>query len=303
MEIRQLKALVAVADTGSVTRAAQVLHLVQPAVTRHIATLEDELGTQLFERSRAGMLLTEVGEQVLERARRALREIERAKEVASTSDHSVSGHVSVGLLPSVARVIGPRLSDAIVSQHPGLQLQLTVGYAGHLAKWLEGGAVDFAILFDQPMSSAFSMDPVAIEDLWAIAPPGSLEDTGAPIPLEHVLSQPMIIPNPPHGLRTLIDVAAARLGITPSVTLETNDATLQRALVADKLGWSMLPASMATAGAHGDEVIAVPTTPSLTRTLTLVRPRGRMSAAEAVVHNALLDAVTAMVDQGLWTAP
>ncbi|MDT2005280.1 LysR family transcriptional regulator [Rhodococcus opacus] len=303
MEIRQLRALVAVADTGSVTRAAQVLHLVQPAVTRHIATLEDELGTQLFERSRAGMLLTEVGEQVLERARRALREIDRAKEVASTADHSVSGHVSVGLLPSVARVIGLRLSDAIVSHHPGLQLQLTVGYAGHLAKWLESGAVDFAILFDQPMSSAFSVDPVAIEELWAIAPPGSLDDAGSPIPLEYVLAQPMIIPNPPHGLRTLIDAAAARLGISPSVRLETNDATLQRALVADGLGWSMLPASMATAGAQGDDVIAVPTTPSLRRTLSLVRPRGRMSASEAVVHGALLESVTAMIEQGLWTAP
>lgn len=303
MEIRQLRALVAVADTGSVTRAAQVLHLVQPAVTRHIATLEDELETQLFERTRAGMLLTEVGEQVLERARRALREIDRAKEVASKSVHSVSGHVSVGLLPSVARAIGLRLSDAIVSHHPGLQLRLTVGYAGHLAKWLETGAVDFAILFGQPMSSAFSVDPVAIEELWAIASVDSLEDTGSPIPLEHALSQPMIIPNPPHGLRTLIDDAAARLGITPSVVLETNDATLQLALVADKLGWSMLPASMATTGTRGADVIAVPTTPPLTRTLSLVRPRGRMSASEAVAHEVSLDAVTAMVDQGLWTAP
>lgn len=70
MDVKQLTALVAVADAGSVTRAAELLHLVQPAVTRQIHTLEQELGVPLFERSRAGMELTESGRLMLERARR-----------------------------------------------------------------------------------------------------------------------------------------------------------------------------------------------------------------------------------------
>ncbi|WP_257015451.1 LysR family transcriptional regulator [Rhodococcus sp. ACS1] len=79
MDVKQLTALVAVADAGSVTRAAELLHLVQPTVTRQIHTLEQELGVSRFERSRPGMELTEPGRLMLERARRVLAELERAR--------------------------------------------------------------------------------------------------------------------------------------------------------------------------------------------------------------------------------
>src|SRR5258707_13210425 len=98
MDIKQLKALVTVVEVGSVTRAAELLHLVQPAVTRQIHALEHELGVPLFERTRQGMRPTEAGTTLAERARRALTELDRARSELSPVPGTVTGLVSIGLL-------------------------------------------------------------------------------------------------------------------------------------------------------------------------------------------------------------
>src|SRR5881392_1772329 len=109
MDIKQLKALVTVAEVGSVTRAATVLHLVQPAVTRQIRTLEEELGVPLFERTRQGMRPTEAGAAVVERARRALHELERTRAEVRPTPGEVSGIVTVGLLESTLELLAEPL--------------------------------------------------------------------------------------------------------------------------------------------------------------------------------------------------
>src|SRR5437868_12996900 len=98
MDVKQLKALVTVAEAGSVTRAAELLHLVQPAVTRQIRALERELGVVLFERTRQGMRPTDAGMILLEHARRALNELERARVEIQPTPGMVTGIVTVGLL-------------------------------------------------------------------------------------------------------------------------------------------------------------------------------------------------------------
>ena len=108
MDVRQLAALVAVAETGSVTRAAEVLRLVQPAVSRQIKLLEDELGAPLFERTRHGMALTDDGRILLEHARRALSELERARAEIRPASGELRGLVTLGLSPSIAEPIGER---------------------------------------------------------------------------------------------------------------------------------------------------------------------------------------------------
>ena len=116
MDVRQLAALVAVAETGSVTRAAEVLHLVQPAVSRQIKLLEDELGAPLFERTRHGMALTDDGRILLQHARRALSELERARAEIRPASGELRGLVTLGLSPSIAEPIGE--AQGISTVHP-----------------------------------------------------------------------------------------------------------------------------------------------------------------------------------------
>jgi DNA-binding transcriptional LysR family regulator len=119
MDFKQLKALVTVVDVGSVTRAAELLHLVQPAVTRQIRSLEQELGVTLFERTRHGMRPTGAGTSLAERARRALTELERARAELAPAPGAVTGIVTVGLLESTTALLAGPLVSSILRRHPG----------------------------------------------------------------------------------------------------------------------------------------------------------------------------------------
>lgn len=105
VDLRQLTALVTVAEVGSVTKAARLLNVVQPAITRQIRTLEKEIGVPLFDRTRHGMVPTSAGEVLVERARRALHDLERARAEIRPDPGQVTGIVSVGLLESVIDIL------------------------------------------------------------------------------------------------------------------------------------------------------------------------------------------------------
>lgn len=137
MDVKQLKALVTVAEAGSVTRAAELPHLVQPAVTRQIRTLKEELGVALFERTRQGMRPTEAGAIMIERARRAVSELERARAEVQPSPGAVTGIVTVGLLESATDLPAGPLVSAVARDRPGIELPLMTAYSGHLQQWLD----------------------------------------------------------------------------------------------------------------------------------------------------------------------
>ncbi|MEP9416057.1 LysR substrate-binding domain-containing protein [Gordonia sp. VNQ95] len=304
MEIRQLQALIAVADTGSVTAAAKVLHIVQPAVTKQIQTLESELGVELFSRSRAGMTINPNGQQVLDRARRVLRELDRARDDVRSGDSSeLRGQVTIGLLPSTALLLAPRLVAAAADRYPGIRLRISVGYAGHLATWLDAGDVDVALLFEQPSTAMFRIDPILREELWAVAPSSAHLRSDDPIALKDVLSQPLILPAPPHGLRSIIETVAAETGLTITIPVETNDSAIQRRLVADGYGWTVLPPTMVTpeTAPHDDISTAPIVGAPLMRTIGTALARQPDSSRAGAAINALLrETVTTAATSGAW---
>lgn len=299
MEIRQLRALLAVADTGSVTAAAKALHVVQPAVTKQIRALEAELGVELFSRSRSGMSLNSNGKQVLDRARRAMEELDRARtEVLSGEGAAVRGRVAVGLLPSTVELLAPELVSTVADRYPGIALRVDVGYAGHLAQWLESGDIDVALLFEQPSESSFRITPMVREDLWAVAPAAAGLRAQEAVSLEEVLRHPLVLPAAPHGLRNIVDAAAA--GMDVSVAVETNDASLQRRLVADGHGWTILPPAVAADVADAVSCAPIAGAP-LSRTIgtAVARDPARSRACDVVV-DVLGEVIATSVTGGAW---
>ena len=131
--------MVTVAEAGSVTYAAQMLHIVQPAVTRQIKALEDELGVVLFDRTRHGMVLTPAGDVFLTHARRALLSLERARTELTPQSGEVTGLVTLGVLESLLDVIVPPLVASVASKFPGIELRVMSGFSGYLQKWLDDG--------------------------------------------------------------------------------------------------------------------------------------------------------------------
>jgi len=302
MDLKQLRALVTVAETGNVTRASALLNVVQPAVSRQLRLLEEDVGAALFERGRHGMELTDAGRTMLEYARRILNEVARAKAEVRPSQGPVGGIVTVGLLASTADLLATTLVTSVAASYPGIRLRILVGYAGHLADWLRSGEVDLALLYDQKRTPALQVKPLLEEALWAIGPASARLRRDRPVPLAQVVRHPFVLPSAPHGLRALMEQAAALMHLEFKVLAETNALSVQKELVAGGHGWTILPAVAAAADiARGTLTGAPLAEPALLRKIALAAPAARQpSAPVRCVAAALLDCMRAAVRERRW---
>jgi DNA-binding transcriptional LysR family regulator len=241
LEIKQLRTFLAVAACGSVTRAAEKLHIVQPALSRQIQMLEDDLGTPLFQRMGHGMQLTEAGHLLVVRAKKALQELELAKQEISASPESISGTVVVGLLPSVSDLLAGKLIQSLKIQYPKLSIRILVGYVGYLQEWLAKDEVDIALLYAHQASPFIEITPLLNEKLYVVGPSSANLRLDQPISLKDLKKHSFIMPTHPHGLRILLDHACGVSGVELNITAETNSMDTQKSLVAAGVGFTILP--------------------------------------------------------------
>jgi DNA-binding transcriptional LysR family regulator len=304
VEIRQLTALVAVADTGSVTAAARLMRMVQPAVTRQVRTLETEVGVPLFNRTRQGMVLTAEGQLLVEHARRALAELERARLEISPARGEVTGVVSIGLLESVTAVLAEPLAAAVARAYPAVELRILTAYSGHLQQWLDVGDVDMSLLYNLAPTPTLSVYPLLREKLWVAAPPEAGLSPEKPVSWERLTGWPLVLPIPGHGLRTLIDQARSLLPVQSRVAVQVNSMELQKRLVLAGHGWTVLPAAGVASDVASGELSGAPLTdPEVTRSVVLgLQPGRRTPAAVDSVAGELRRLVTELVRSGTWPA-
>lgn len=305
MDLKQLRAVVTVAESGSVTRAAQLLHLVQPAVSRQISTLEGELGTALFERSPQGMRPTSQGAAFVVRARRVLTELERARAEAAPMQGEVRGIATVGILESVEGLLAAPLVEVIRRKHPGIELHLVTAYSGHLQQWLDDGDLDLSLLYNLATTQSVHVLPLLRDRLWAVAPFGAGLSPDESVELATALRQPFVMPIAgQHGIRLLLDEARVGCEVQPQVMAQANSMALQTLLVEAGLGWTVLPAAGVAADVAAGRLSAAPLrSPEIVRTVGLGLPRtGRPPAAVEVVATELLALIRAVVIAGRWAS-
>jgi len=146
MELRHLRAFLAVAQHAHFTRAARALGLAQPALSQHIAQLEDTLGVRLFERTRRGSRLTDPGRAFLPRAERVLAELAAAQSDAQDFHGLVRGRVVIGTISSIAALRLPVVLARFRAAHPGIELALREDHSAPLTALLVAGAIDLAVI-------------------------------------------------------------------------------------------------------------------------------------------------------------
>ncbi|WP_246868613.1 LysR family transcriptional regulator [Saccharopolyspora sp. ASAGF58] len=302
VDIKQLKALVTVAEAGSVTRAAELLHLVQPAVTRQIRTLEQELGVVLFERTRQGMRPTEAGAVMVDRARRALNELERARAEVQPTPGVVTGVVTVGLLESATDLLAEPLVSAIAREQPGIELRLMTAYSGYLQQWLDDGDLDVTLLYNLASTPSLNAHRLVGERLWAVAQAADGLRPEQPISFSEAAGHPLVMPAAGHALRSLIDSAAARAGVDMDVVVQTNSMRVQKQLVLAGYGWTILPGvGIAEDVARGSLSAAPLCEPDVRRSIVLGTQRsGRTPPAVEVVAREITRQVRLAVRDGRW---
>jgi LysR family nitrogen assimilation transcriptional regulator len=276
MDLKQLRAFMTVADTGNVTRAAELLNRVQPAVSRQLRLLEEDIGVELFQRERHGMVLTEAGKALLVYARRAMLELDRARAEIGHSGDDVAGLVTIGLLPSTCDMISSPLVRAVAELYPGIRMRIAMGYAGDLQQWLETGDIDAAVLYGVEREPQLETTPLLEEPLWVVGPRSAKLTRGRPISLAGLRGKPMILPSGPRGIRTLVDHACAMANVELTIVAETNAMNIQKSLVLGGHGLTILPPIAFAEELAAKRLSAAPLVdPRITRTIAVALPVNR----------------------------
>ena len=274
MELRQLEILVAIADHGSVSRAAVSLNLSQPSLSRQVARLEDEVGQRLWVRNGRGVEPTAAGERLLEHARAVLESTRRAIDELRDMNESPAGRVTVGMPPRVALGMSVPLVQGFRQRFPRAVITVLEGLSLSLRESLVAGRLDLALLFDPLPSPQLACEPLMREPLLLVAPPGSRLPARAS--LASLAEFPMVLPSAPNAIRGLLDKVLLPRGVALDVIAEVVAVQTVIALVADGVGCTVLPASALSAGAAAGKMPRAPIgPPTVWNSLVLATPRAR----------------------------
>jgi LysR family transcriptional regulator, nitrogen assimilation regulatory protein len=238
MELRSLAYFVRIAELGSITRAAAHLHLAQPALTRHVQRLEDELGVPLLTRANRGVKLTEAGQKLLESAARILREVERTGDEIRAQEAHPSGRIILGVTPTLCPVMVPDLFARMREDYPRVELKVMHAGMVRLEEFVIDGRVDVAVLSELSRSRLIVSTRLAQEEMVLVTKPG-VRPRGI-VSGEELQRTPLALGD---GLRAAMDALLAGRGIELNVDTEVNDHETMRLMVQRGAAASVLPYS------------------------------------------------------------
>jgi len=243
MDLRQLNALLAVAEHGSFSAAARALHTVQSNVSTHIARLERELGAVLIDRATGH--LTAEGEAVAARARRIQNELDAlSADVASLNDE-VAGSVRVGVIGTTARWLVPLVMGAMTERHPKVHVVVVDATTSSLLPQLDTAHLDLAVVnlpIDDP---DLSVEELFEEDHVLVAPIGHPFFERDSIDFAELDGVPLLLEPQGTGFRDHLDQQAASIGITLCPRAEVDGMRLLASLAFQGFGAGLVPASAA----------------------------------------------------------
>ncbi|MEU5613001.1 LysR family transcriptional regulator [Streptomyces sparsogenes] len=265
--LRQLEYLVTVVDTGSFTRAAEQLHVTQPALSHQMRALESAVGGPLLERLPRSVRLTPMGRAVLPHARAALAEAERLHTVARRTAGLEEGELEVAVIYSISLGILPPVLRAWHRLHPGVRIRLReYPHADKLQAAMAAGRADLAIgptptAWEGPIRELGTEEFVIV---LSADDPTADHPTGA-VALSRLADRAWVHYAPDNGLADLLDQVCAQAGFTPHAAIRAEQTSAAPLLAAAGLGPALVPANIVPA--HFDGVLLRPD-PPVRRALT-----------------------------------
>jgi len=302
MDTRSLRYFQVVAECGSYSRGAERLRISQPAVSRQIRRLEDELGRKLFRRNGHGVALTEAGRVLLERSQSAFRTLEQARAEIRAAAAGPSGSVALAVPPAAGRWLVPPLAERMAKALPGVQLRVLGGFSGTIDDWLLRGRVDLALVHDPLPRKGFAITPLAEEEVCLVGLPGSPGVARAHVRPTDLLSLPLILPGRPNHSRRLLDAWLAEEGGAPPPRVEADDHSVIRALLRAGAGYTLLTRGGFAPEAKRGELAGVPFRPRVAWTLSLVAATAPAEPQLVAPIAALLRQVVADAVRAGWPA-
>jgi len=241
MELHQLRYFCAVVDTHSFSRAAVQCHVSQPSLSQQILKLEDELSVRLFDRLGRSIRLTAAGETFLPRARAVLRELEAARGDVNEQKHSVSGAVTIGVIPTVAPYLLPAHLLRFSRKFPQAQLSIVEEITPILLDRLRAATIDLAVLALPIRGHEFESFPILTEPLFAALPRRHKLARVPALSLKDLRSDPFLLLRDGHCFRDTAVAACDRARLHPQIVFESGQFSSLLSMVAAGMGVSIVP--------------------------------------------------------------
>jgi LysR family transcriptional activator of glutamate synthase operon len=236
-----LPLLVALRETRNVTRAAELLGVPQPTVSRRIAALADALGAPLTVPDGRGIRLTRAADLLAEAAERGLAALETGVRLAREEVAPESGHVVLGFLHLLGRSLVPSLLRGYRARYPDVRFTLVQGSRQEMVDRLADGELDLALLAPLPAVPSLVSAGLVDEEILLSVPAGHPLAGRRSVRVAELASEEFVLLEPGYGVRTLTDELCAAAGFTPRIAFEGQESDTVRGLVAAGLGVALLP--------------------------------------------------------------
>jgi len=282
VDLRRLRYFVAVCDHGGFSRAAAAIGVAQPALTRQIQLLEDEVGQPLLTRTGRGAQPSEAGRFLLELSRGHLAGLDDALRELRENVAAAAGVLTLGVCPSIAPFFLDDLTNHVAELYPRIALSVVEAYSGDLRSLMQAGRIDLALTYSGAAPSGFASTDLISERLVLVR--GGSSAPSAPATLSDAARMKLILPSRIHELRAIIDRVSLRRGVefVPEIELDLLSA-VKRLLIDEPGGWgTILPLRSVQAEAGAGLLTATAfEDPDMRRTVALVAPREPRNPAAA----------------------
>lgn len=302
MNLRQIRYFLTIADSGSFSKAAEILHIAQPSLSQHVRNLEDDLGVELLYRHPRGATPTEAGLLLCKHVRAVLRDMEHAKEIVRSSTQDPMGEVSVGLSTAACRELAVPIVQRAAQRYPRISIHLMEAMSGNLDEWIQSGRLDIALLYEHKAFEDIRTTDLMTEDLVLVQSPRHARSRES-ITLAEVLAMPLVLPSQPHILRNVMEQFSARAGQRLNVAVNCDSLPGIVQLVRNGYA-SIFSAFGVKQEEQRGELHCTPITdptPSWRLSIVLSQKIVNMRAAAAIA-NIMRDTICQLVDVGEWQA-
>jgi LysR family nitrogen assimilation transcriptional regulator len=307
MDIRSLRYFVTAATLNSISKAANYLHVAQPALSRRIRKLERDLDTELFSRDSRGVQLTEAGARLLEKGESILRQIDQMAAEVRASGKDPAGQVSVALMPSVAALIAPLLVTRMRERHPAVSLRISEGLTTSIVGGLLSHKFDLGLIPAQPVETALVSEPLLTEPMFLIGPNerGATKNAKSPITMKQLANYPLLLPSRGNVLREQIESLAKRNSVALNIKEDIDSTAVIKHLMLSGLGFTIQCYSFVHEEVESGRLhVRALRIPGLSRQWALARLRGHpQSLASITTTNIMLEIAGDISKRKGWKGP
>jgi DNA-binding transcriptional LysR family regulator len=299
VDLRQISYFIALFEEGSVTRAAQRLHVVQPAVSMQISRLERDLGQKLFDRLPRSVVPTAAGRTLHRLVLPVMRNLSLAHEQMARLSDVVSGSVTIGIPTSLATSLLPAMLRRFTEAYPEIEVKVVDGYSSALIELVNDGQIHFAIINRPTDQLGLIMDPLVEGQMVLVSAAGAQGNAG-PISVERLTAHKLVLPTRRHGVRVELDriVSDRNIALDPRLELDVLDGIVE--LVAGSDWTSILPSIVVRRHLAAGRIRIRPIEPAMVWRLAVIHhPRQPLGPASVAFIDYLRQDLLAMTGDGL----